>query len=181
MHCSISNIITNIRRPLLASLLATWALAALLLAPTAANAAPFHLNDGWLVFGLDKSAVKERLDSLRCEGELEPIFRHVEIPLIAINWLHQSGCTRDWMSNQHWPLRTTLRLAKQLSASGYSELGSHLTTSRMKGADLSTNLSFVKQDQLLRIAVWIRCTRATCQVYASESRWQAQSSPTAQP
>jgi len=103
MLCSISNIITNIRRPLLASLLATWALAALLLAPTRANAAPFHLNDGWLVFGLDKSAVKEKLASLRCEGELEAIFVRVEMPLIAINWLHQSGCTRDWMSNQPWP------------------------------------------------------------------------------
>ncbi|MFZ9710117.1 MAG: hypothetical protein ACO3C0_12835 [Burkholderiaceae bacterium] len=180
MHCSISNIITNIRRPLLASLLATWALAALLLAPTRANAAPFHLNDGWLVFGLDKSAVKEKLASLRCEGELEAIFVRVEMPLIAINWLHPSGCTRDWMSNQHWPLTTTLRLAKQLSVSGYSQLGSQLAPSSMNVSDPSMNLSFVKQDQLLRIAVWIRCTRATCQVYASESRWQVQSSPTAQ-
>ena len=181
MYCSINSIIKTVCRRSLANLLAKWAFSVWLLAPIIASAAPPYLNDGWLVFGLDKSAVKERLDSLRCEGELEPIFRHLEIRLIAINWLHQSGCTRDWMSNQHWPLRITLRLAKQLSASGYSELGSHLTTSRMNGADLSTNLSFVKQDQLLRIAVWIRCTRATCQVYASESRWQAQSSPTAQP
>jgi len=180
MYCSISSIIKNLCRRSLANLLAKWAFSVWLLAPIIASAAPPYLNDGWLVFGLDKSAVKEKLASLRCEGELEAVFVRVEMPLIAINWLHPSGCTRDWMSNQHWPLTTTLRLAKQLSVSGYSQLGSQLAPSSMNVSDPSMNLSFVKQDQLLRIAVWIRCTRATCQVYASESRWQVQSSPTAQ-
>lgn len=132
-------------------------------------AATVNVEGKWILVGIDRHAAATQQLRAHCDGELAALVREAGAPLVALYWLHDSGCTIDWISTRVWPIGSTLRLAKRLKSLGFSE-------SRQLGADQTvsdhsqvSSHFLAKDKESSRTDVWIHCLRATCQLYASES------------
>jgi hypothetical protein len=137
-------------------------------APTS-TATTVKVEGKWLLVGIDKLQAAAKLIGGHCDGELAVLIREAGAPLVALNWLHDSGCTKDWISTSVWPIGSASKLAKRLKHLGFSEL-------RQLGADQEASdpskvvsLFLAKHQESSRIDVWIHCLKATCCIYASES------------
>ena len=129
-----------------------------------------RIKDDWLVLGLSAQQFKNYKHMWQCDGELSPIIEKAKAPLTSLNWIHSSGCVRDWISTSTWSRTKTLQLLIQLESLGFRRFPS--AGHKRKKIELPDRfgLSLSRTSDFFFTHVWILCSGATCQIFASESR-----------
>ena len=156
-------------------------IAASLFCPAPAIGGFFQVEGEWLLVGVTRIEAATKRRAWRCDGELEPLIRGLNAPLVSVNWLHPSGCTRDWLATRAWSVSSTLALAKILRSTGFYELRQSGADAITKDSSARLSLILVKHGESARIDVWIHCLQATCQIFASESSTPNQAKSIARP